>query len=77
MKYQPAEHCKLNIFLSVQEPLQKDKEAEEEVIKTDLRKLSKRQKLVLLRKESPEFFGLVEDFKGKVCLWEVTIYNIC
>ncbi|KDR14064.1 something about silencing protein 10 [Zootermopsis nevadensis] len=48
------------------EPLQKDKEAEEEVIKTDLRKLSKRQKLVLLRKESPEFFGLVEDFKANM-----------
>jgi hypothetical protein len=56
----------LNIFLTFQEPLQKDKEVEEEVIKTDLRKLSKREKLALLQKESPEFFGLIEDFKGTV-----------
>jgi U3 small nucleolar RNA-associated protein 3 len=63
----------LNIFFSFQEPHQKDKEVEEEVIKTDLRKLSKREKLALLQKESPEFFGLIEDFKGKVCLWEITV----
>lgn len=37
----------------------------EEVIKTDISKLSKRQKLQILQKESPEFFGLVEDFKSK------------
>jgi U3 small nucleolar RNA-associated protein 3 len=41
---------------------------EEEVIKTDLSKLSTRQKLALFQKESPEFFGLVQDFKGKVYL---------
>ena len=41
---------------------------EEEMIKTDLSKLSKKQKLALFQKESPEFSGLVEDFKGKVCL---------
>jgi hypothetical protein len=63
----------LNVYLSFQEPLHKDKEVEEEVIKTDLRKLSRREKLVLLQKESPEFLGLVEDFRGKVCLWEVAV----
>lgn len=47
------------------ESLQKDRnvEEEEEVIRTDLSKLSKKQKLALFQKESPEFFGLVEDFK--------------
>lgn len=46
------------------ESLQKDRnEEEEEMIKTDLSKLSKKQKLALFQKESPEFFGLVEDFK--------------
>lgn len=47
------------------ESLQKDRnvEEEEEIIKTDLSKLSKKQKLALFQKESPEFFGLVEDFK--------------
>ena len=43
-----------------------EKEAEpQEVIKTDLGKMSKRQKLALMQKESPEFFGLIEDFKSK------------
>lgn len=36
----------------------------EEIIETDISKLSKRQKLQLLQKESPELFGLIEDFKG-------------
>jgi len=49
------------------ESLQKDRnveeEEEEEMIKTDLSKLSKKQKLALFQKESPEFSGLVEDFK--------------
>nr|CAD7262340.1 unnamed protein product [Timema shepardi] len=40
-------------------------EGEEEVIKTDLSKLSKRQKLALLQKEAPEFSSLVQDFKDK------------
>lgn len=63
----------MDVSLYFQVPLQKDKEVEEEVIKTDLSKLSRRQKLALLQKESPEFFGVVEDFKGKVCLEEVTV----
>lgn len=46
------------------ESLQKDRNVEEEeMIRTDLSKLSKKQKLALFQKESPEFFGLVEDFK--------------
>nr|CAD7425740.1 unnamed protein product [Timema monikensis] len=36
------------------------------VIKTDLSKLSKRQKLALLQKEAPEFSSLVQDFKDKM-----------
>lgn len=36
-----------------------------EVIKTDVSKLSKREKLALLKKESPEFMGLLSDFKGE------------
>jgi hypothetical protein len=64
---------KVNVSPSFQAPPQKDKEMEEEVIKTDLSKLSTRQKLALLQKESPEFFGLVQDFKGKVYLLEVTV----
>uniref|UniRef100_A0A1B6CGF7 Sas10 C-terminal domain-containing protein n=1 Tax=Clastoptera arizonana TaxID=38151 RepID=A0A1B6CGF7_9HEMI len=35
----------------------------DEVIKTDLSKLSKREKLILLEQESPEFLGIIKDFK--------------
>lgn len=44
-------------------------EAEEKieaVIKSDLSQMSKRQKLQLLEKESPEFTGLIDDFKTKL-----------
>nr|CAD7593907.1 unnamed protein product [Timema genevievae] len=44
-------------------------EGEEEVIKTDLSKLTKRQKLALLQKEAPEFSSLVQDFKGMSLRW--------
>ncbi|KAF5283229.1 hypothetical protein FQA39_LY17376 [Lamprigera yunnana] len=40
----------------------------EELIKKDISQLSRRQRIELLQKESPEFFGLVEDFKGKMSL---------
>ncbi|KAJ8968912.1 hypothetical protein NQ317_016523 [Molorchus minor] len=40
----------------------------EEIIKTDISKLTKRQKLQLLQKESPEFFGLVDDFQAKMLI---------
>ncbi|KAF2896797.1 hypothetical protein ILUMI_09374 [Ignelater luminosus] len=43
-----------------------DKRQAEEVVKTDISKLTKRQKIDLLIKESPEFFSLVEDFKNKM-----------
>ncbi|XP_077998552.1 something about silencing protein 10-like isoform X1 [Glandiceps talaboti] len=41
------------------------KEEQEKVIK-DLTKLSKREKLELLKKESPELLELIEDFKSKL-----------
>ncbi|XP_028162931.1 something about silencing protein 10 [Ostrinia furnacalis] len=44
----------------------KDVEEKETVIKSDLSQMSKRQKLQLLEKESPEFSGLIDDFKTKL-----------
>ncbi|XP_075977707.1 UTP3 small subunit processome component Sas10 [Anticarsia gemmatalis] len=41
-------------------------EKKETVIKSDLSQMSKRQKLQLLEKESPEFAGLIDDFKTKL-----------
>ncbi|KAM3965101.1 UTP3 small subunit processome component Sas10 [Aphomia sociella] len=41
-------------------------EERETLIKSDLSKMSKRQKMQLLEKESPEFAGLIEDFKTKL-----------
>lgn len=41
-------------------------EDKETVIKSDLSQMSKRQKLQLLEKESPEFAGLIDDFKTKL-----------
>ncbi|XP_046665044.1 something about silencing protein 10-like [Homalodisca vitripennis] len=41
-------------------------EDDNEVIKTDLSKLSKREKIALLEKESPEFMGLIADFKERM-----------
>ncbi|CAK9815204.1 Something about silencing protein 10 [Anthophora quadrimaculata] len=38
----------------------------EQFIKTDLSRLSKRQKQVIMQKESPEFVALVNDFKGSL-----------
>lgn len=43
-----------------------DVEEKESVIKSDLSQMSKRQKLQLFEKESPEFAGLIEDFKTKL-----------
>ncbi|XP_072949371.1 something about silencing protein 10 [Epargyreus clarus] len=43
-----------------------DDTKQESVVKSDLSQLSKRQKLQLFEKESPEFAGLVEDFKTKL-----------
>lgn len=52
----------------------KELEEEEEikersnVIKTDVSQLSKRQKLQLLMKESPELFGLIDDYKNRMTI---------
>lgn len=46
--------------------MEEDEKIPEEVIKSDISKLSKREKLQILQKESPEFFGLVEDFQAKM-----------
>ncbi|CAG9859184.1 unnamed protein product [Phyllotreta striolata] len=43
-----------------------DEKHQEEIIKTDVSKLTKRQKLEIIQKESPEFFSLVEDFQAKM-----------
>ncbi|KAL4715418.1 hypothetical protein ACJJTC_015321 [Scirpophaga incertulas] len=49
---------------------------QETVIKSDLTKISKRQKLQLLDKESPEFTGLIEDFKSKLTVAKVDMHPI-
>ncbi|XP_041979182.1 something about silencing protein 10 [Aricia agestis] len=36
------------------------------VVKSDISQMSKRQKLQILEKESPEFLGLIDDFKSKL-----------
>ncbi|CAG4971599.1 unnamed protein product [Colias eurytheme] len=41
-------------------------ESKETLIKSDLSQMSKRQKMQILEKESPEFAGLIEDFKSKL-----------
>lgn len=41
-------------------------EDKDTVVKSDLSQMSKRQKLQLLEKESPEFAGLIDDFKTKL-----------
>lgn len=59
---------------------QKNDEAakpQEEIVKTDVSKLSKRQKLEILRKESPEFFGLLEDFKSTIIVHISTANVYC
>lgn len=55
---------------------EESKEATEEVIKTDLSKMSKREKLALLEKESPEFMGLVSDFKERLLYAKDKLYPI-
>ncbi|XP_028146545.1 something about silencing protein 10 [Diabrotica virgifera virgifera] len=45
-----------------------DDKQNEEIIKTDISKLSKRQKLQIMQKESPEFFNLVQDFQNKMAV---------
>lgn len=45
----------------------------EQFVKTDLSKLSKRQKQVMVLKESPEFMALVNDFKGTWYMYAILI----
>lgn len=53
------------------------KDAEDEIIiKSDLSQMSKRQKIQLLEKESPEFPGLVNDFKEKLSIAQNTLKPI-
>lgn len=46
-----------------QKPVEEEK-ASEEIVKTDISKLSRRQKLQILEKESPELFNLIDDYKS-------------
>lgn len=47
-------------------PAESEQAPEERVVKTDLSKLSKREKVALFQKESPEFQALVTDFEGMI-----------
>lgn len=53
------------IFILLQKTENELAEKDEEIIKSDLSSLSKKQLLDLFSKESPEYFELVEDYKGK------------
>ncbi|KAK2586890.1 hypothetical protein KPH14_009827 [Odynerus spinipes] len=50
-------------FIHITDNDEKAHKDEEQIVKADLTKLSKRQKQVLIQKESPEFLALVHDFK--------------
>ncbi|XP_049873127.1 something about silencing protein 10 [Pectinophora gossypiella] len=51
-------------------------EEKETVIKSDLSQMSKRQKLQLLEKESPEFAGLIDDFKTKLTVAKDNLHPV-
>lgn len=53
-----------------------DAEERETVIKSDLSQLSKRQKLQLFEKESPEFSGLVDDFQTKLTVAKDNLHPV-
>ncbi|XP_066147702.1 something about silencing protein 10 [Euwallacea fornicatus] len=53
-------------FMQPNEVLNKEKS--EELLKTDLSKLTSKEKLFNLKKESPELFVLIDDFKAKLTL---------
>ncbi|KAJ2949184.1 hypothetical protein O0L34_g6126 [Tuta absoluta] len=53
-----------------------DVEEKETVIKSDLSQMSKRQKLQLLEKESPEFSGLIDDFKTKLTVAKDNLHPV-
>ncbi|XP_057656568.1 something about silencing protein 10 isoform X1 [Diorhabda carinulata] len=54
-----------NLDIFRKEIEERDKQ-HEEIIKRDISKLSKRQQLEIMQKESPEFFNLVSDFENKM-----------
>jgi U3 small nucleolar RNA-associated protein 3 len=69
LQQQLAQHLDDDDFcldVSTNKEMDEDEKIPEEVIKSDISKLSKREKLQILQKESPEFFGLVEDFQAKM-----------
>ncbi|XP_072397853.1 something about silencing protein 10 isoform X2 [Diabrotica undecimpunctata] len=63
----------LDIFAKKAE---EDDKQNEEIIKTDISKLSKRQKLQIMQKESPEFFNLVQDFQNKITVANLYLHPV-
>lgn len=54
----------------LQKPIEEGK-VTEEIVKTDISKLSKRQKLQILEKESPELFSLIDDYRSIFDLFDI------
>jgi len=55
--------------------VEKDVEKEERIVK-DLKTMSQKEKLKLLKKESPELLELIQDFKAKVKAYMNNIYVV-
>lgn len=53
------------LFFSKETNKEKEKSITDSSVTVDLSKLSRTKKLQLLKRESPEFMPLLEDFKGK------------
>lgn len=51
-----------------------EKTSEEQRIIKDLNTMSKKEKMKLLKKESPELLELIQDFKAKVSLRRIFIF---
>lgn len=60
-------------FAVVVEAEKTEKTSEEQRIIKDLNTMSKKEKLKLLKKESPELLELIQDFKAKVWLWKIVV----
>lgn len=56
------------------EKSEKTAEKEQRIVK-DLNTMSQKEKLKLLKKESPELLELIQDFKAKVLLWGTFYIN--
>lgn len=52
-------------FATVEKDENKTAEKEERIVK-DLKQMSQKEKIKLLKKESPELLELIQDFKAKV-----------